>query len=89
MHLDYRLVQVPSRAYTPCSAKDKAGQKQKGDHSMNWKSKLALGVLTALAMMVLTYALPRGGSMRDAAVVQFPVTVGIWAIFVLLFVKLK
>ena len=44
---------------------------------MNWKSKLALGVLTALAMMVLTYALPRGGSMRDAAVVQFPVTVGI------------
>jgi len=27
--------------------------------------------------------------MRDAAVVQFPVTVGIWAIFVLLFVKLK
>jgi hypothetical protein len=56
---------------------------------MNWKSKLALGVLTALAMMLLTYALPRGGTMRDAAVVQFPVTVGIWAIFVLLFVKLK
>jgi hypothetical protein len=27
--------------------------------------------------------------MRDAAVVQFPMTVGIWAIFVLLFVKLK
>jgi hypothetical protein len=44
---------------------------------MNWKSKLALGVLTALAMMLLTYALPRGGTMRDAAVVQFPVTVGI------------
>jgi hypothetical protein len=56
---------------------------------MSWKSKLALGVLTALAMMLLTYALPRGGSMRDAAVVQFPATVGIWAIFVLLFVKLK
>ena len=56
---------------------------------MNWKSKLALGVLTALAMMLLTYALPRGGAVRDAAVVQFPVTVGIWAIFVLLFVKLK
>jgi hypothetical protein len=56
---------------------------------MNWKSKLALGVLTALAMMLLTYALPRGGSMRDAALVQFPVTVGVWAIFVLLFVKLK
>jgi hypothetical protein len=56
---------------------------------MNWKSKLILGVLTALAMMFLTYALPRGGAMRDAAVVQFPVTVGVWAIFVLLFVKLK
>jgi hypothetical protein len=56
---------------------------------MNWKSKLALGVLTALAMMLLTYALPRGGVMRDSAVVQFPVTVGVWAIFVLLFVKLK
>jgi|HubBroStandDraft_2_1064218.scaffolds.fasta_scaffold327705_2 hypothetical protein len=48
---------------------------------MNWKSKLALGVLTALAMMLLTYALRRGGTMRDAAGVQFPVT-GIWAIFV-------
>ncbi len=56
---------------------------------MSWKSKLALGVLTALAMMLLTYALPRGGMMRDAAVVQFPLTVGVWAIFVLLFVKLK
>jgi hypothetical protein len=56
---------------------------------MDWKSKLILGVLTALAMMALTYALPRGGVMRDAAVVQFPVTVGVWAIFVLLFVKLK
>jgi hypothetical protein len=56
---------------------------------MNWKSKLVLGVLTALAMMLLTFALPRGGPMRDAAVVQFPLTVGIWAIFVLLFVKLK
>jgi hypothetical protein len=56
---------------------------------MNWKSKLALGVLTALAMMLLTYALPRGSTMRDAAVVQFPLTVGVWAIFVLLFVKLK
>jgi hypothetical protein len=56
---------------------------------MNWKSKLILGVLTALAMLVLTYALPRGGAMRDSALVQFPVTVGVWAIFVLLFVKLK
>jgi hypothetical protein len=27
--------------------------------------------------------------MQNAALVQFPVTVGIWAIFVLLFVRLK
>jgi hypothetical protein len=56
---------------------------------MNWKSKLILGILTALAMLLLTYALPKGGAVRDAALVQFPVTVGVWAIFVLLFVKLK
>jgi hypothetical protein len=56
---------------------------------MTWKSKMILGVLTALAMMFLTYMLPRGDAMRDAALVQFPVTVGVWAIYVLLFVKLK
>lgn len=56
---------------------------------MNPRGRFLVGVLTALAMMLLTFALPRGGAMRDAAVVQFPVTVGIWAIFVLLFVKLK
>jgi hypothetical protein len=56
---------------------------------MNWKTRLILGVLTALAMMFLTYALPRGGAMQNAALVQFPMTVGVWAIFVLLFVKLK
>jgi hypothetical protein len=56
---------------------------------MNAKGKFLVGVLTALAMMLLTFALPRGGWMRDTAVVQFPMTVGIWAIFVLLFVKLK
>jgi hypothetical protein len=56
---------------------------------MTWKSKLVLGILTAVAMFLLTFALPRGGALRDGAVVQFPVTVGIWAIFVLLFVKLK
>jgi hypothetical protein len=56
---------------------------------MSSKSKLILGVLTALTMMLLTYALPRGGPIRDAGVVQFPLTVGVWAIFVLLFVKLK
>ena len=56
---------------------------------MNVKVRFLVGVLTALAMMLLTFALPRGGPMRDAAVVQFPMTVGIWAIFVLLFVRLK
>jgi len=56
---------------------------------MNIKGRFLIGVLTALAMMLLTFALPRGGPMRDAAVVQFPMTVGIWAIFVLLFVRLK
>jgi hypothetical protein len=56
---------------------------------MGWKSKLILGILTALAMMFLTFTLPRGSALRDAAIVQFPVTVGVWAIFVLLFVKLK
>lgn len=55
---------------------------------MNWK-KLVLGILTALAMLVLTYLLPRGGTLREASLVQFPMTVGVWAIFVLLFVKLK
>jgi len=56
---------------------------------MNSKVRILVGVLTALAMMLLTFALPRGGGMRDAAVVQFPMTAGIWAIFVLLFVRLK
>lgn len=56
---------------------------------MNPKVKILVGVLTALAMMLLTFALPRGGASREAAVVQFPMTVGIWAIFVLLLVKLK
>jgi hypothetical protein len=56
---------------------------------MNSKSKLLLGILTAIAMLLLTYLIPRGNALRDAQLVQFPVTVGIWAIFVLLFVKLK
>ena len=51
--------------------------------------RFLVGILTPVAMLMLTFALPRGGAMRDAALVQFPVTVGIWAIFVLLFVKLK
>jgi len=56
---------------------------------MNWKSRLVLGILTALAMLLGTYLLPRGGALRDASLVQFPMTVGVWAIFVLLFVRLK
>jgi hypothetical protein len=64
-------------------------KKGQGSREMNAKGKFLVGVLTALAMMLLTFALPRGGWMRDTAVVQFPMTVGIWAIFVLLFVKLK
>jgi len=60
-----------------------------GETIMNWKSKLVLGILTAVAMYLLTFLLPRGGMLRDTALVQFPLTVGVWAIFVLLFVKLK
>jgi len=67
-----------------CSSRD-----ERGKTTMNTKTRLALGILTALAMLGLTFALPRGSAMRDAVSVQFPVTVGVWAIFVLLFVKLK
>lgn len=56
---------------------------------MSAKAKLVLGILTALAMFGLTFALPRGGSLREMQLVMFPMTVGVWAIFVLLFVKLK
>lgn len=56
---------------------------------MTSKMKFVLGILTALAMLGLTYLVPRGNALRDAQLVLFPVTVGIWAIFVLLFVKLK
>lgn len=62
------------------------GKREKG---MNWKSRLILGVFTALAMMAGTYLLPRGGALQNASLVQFPTTVGVWAIFVLLFVRLK
>jgi hypothetical protein len=56
---------------------------------VNSKTRFILGVLTALAMLALTFLVPRGGALRDAQLVQFPITVGVWAIFVLLFVKLK
>jgi hypothetical protein len=48
---------------------------------MNSKTRLTLGILTALAMFALTFVLPRGTAMRDAVLVQFPMTVGVWAIF--------
>jgi hypothetical protein len=66
----------------------KSQTRREGRARMNWK-RFTLGVLTALAMMAATYALPRGGALRDASLAQFPLTVGVWAIFVLLFVKLK
>ena len=56
---------------------------------MNSKTRFVLGVVTALAMLLLTFALPRGNALQQAQLVQFPTTVGVWAIFVLLFVKLK
>ena len=56
---------------------------------MNFKTKFVLGILTAAAMFALSFAIPRGGPIRDAQLVQFPLTVGVWSIFVLLFVKLK
>jgi hypothetical protein len=62
---------------------------RRGETTMNWKSKLILGILTAVAMFGLSFALPRGGSLQEAQAAQFPMTVGVWAIFVLLFVKLK
>lgn len=71
------------------SSRNAATAGKTGRTKMDSKVKFFVGVLTALAMMLLTFALPRGGPLRDAAVVQFPLTVGIWAIFVLLFVKLK
>jgi hypothetical protein len=56
---------------------------------MSWKSKLFLGILTAVAMFCLSFAIPRGGALQQLQAAQFPMTVGVWAIFVLLFVKLK
>jgi hypothetical protein len=63
--------------------------KKRSKTTMNTRTKLSLGILTAMAMFLLTFALPRGNAVRDAVLVQFPITVGVWSIFVLLFVKLK
>ena len=56
---------------------------------MTWKSKLILGILTAVAMFGRSFLLPRGGSLQEEQAAQFPMTVEVWAIFVLIFVKLK
>ena len=72
----------PSRsAWGPWPAKERP--------NMNWKAKLVLGILTASAMSALTLTLPRGTALQSAVMVTFPMTVGVWAIFVLLFVRLK
>jgi hypothetical protein len=67
----------------------KGKTRMRGKTTMTWKSKLILGIATAVAMFFLSLALPRGGSLQEAQAAQFPMTVGVWAIFVLLFVKLK
>jgi hypothetical protein len=64
-------------------------QQREENEPMNSKGKLVIGILTAVAMFLLTFVLPRGGVLQDTALAQFPLTVGVWAIFVLLFVKLK
>jgi len=89
------FVRAFASGYTPCAdvwpglRGDVGDGESGGGLFMNWKSKLVVGILTALVMFFLTFALPRGGPVRDAALAQFPMTVGVWAIFVLLFVKLK
>jgi hypothetical protein len=62
---------------------------KEGRKRMKGKSRFILGVLTALAMLAATFVLPRGGAVRDMTLALFPLTVGVWGIFVLLFVKLK
>ena len=91
MEDDYACVLCPVGIVLRCSylpeTDDGEGKARK--ISMTWKSKLVLGILTALAMFALTFALPRGSALQNAQLAQFPLTVGVWAIFVLLFVKLK
>lgn len=71
----------------PRARMGRSGEKE--GTTMNSKTRLAFGVLTAIAMLLLTFAVPRGGALRDTQLAMFPTTIGIWAIFVLLFVKLK
>ena len=57
---------------------------------MNSKAKFILGILTASGYVgPYVCGSEEGGALRDAELVEFPVTVGVWSIFVLLFVKLK
>jgi len=77
---------LDSPSYERDSTRLKTGIQER---TMEWKGKLALGILTAVAMMLLTFILPHNNAVQSAQLVQFPVTVGVWAIFVLLFVKLK
>ena len=82
-------LKIPSRGNTCTIAAILEVPNGKGRPTlMNWK-RLIVAVLTALAMMAATYMLPRGGAVREASLAQFPMTVGVWAIFVLFFVKLK
>ena len=39
---------------------------------MTWKSKLILGIFTAVAMFVLSFLLPRGGSFAKRRPRSFP-----------------
>ena len=39
---------------------------------MTWKSKLILGILTAVSMFFLLLALPRGGALQEAQRPSFP-----------------
>ena len=87
---DYTQNPRPGESRVQSLAFSKSQKGKGGPTRMNWNWKrLILGVLTALAMMAATYVLPRGGTLREASLAQFPMTVGVWAIFVLLFVKLK
>jgi hypothetical protein len=80
---------MAATALTGLSQPQRGEPKRRGKETMTPKTKLILGILTAAAMFVLSFAIPRGGTLQEAQAAQFPVTVGVWAIFVLLFVKLK
>jgi hypothetical protein len=80
---------MAATALTGLATSTWANPKDEAKTTMTPKTKLILGILTAAAMFVLSFAIPRGGTLQEAQAAQFPMTVGVWAIFVLLFVKLK